>query len=328
MALTVQRFRSAAALVFVLGLLNLLSSAEPAAQGQSDCTVTVQPGQPIQQAIDAAPEGAVICLTAGTWEENIKINKLLTLRGMGQEQTKITGKGKDEPVIEIFSEAEIAVGIEGLTVAEAKRADGILIIGKARATISGSQISGNEWGGIELWDSTQATISGSQVSDNGAVGIWLRGSAQATISSSQLLDNGDVGIVLSGSAQATISGSQLSGNSYGIWLWDLAQATISDSQVLGNGFVGIVLVNSAQATISDSQVSGNGTVGIVLLNSTQATIIGSTIEGNGKDEDCKRKDWLCNGIFVSWKSRLKLVSSKVFNNTDWGVGAALKQCRV
>lgn len=62
------------------------------AQGQSGCTVTVQPSESIQAAIDQAAESAVICLAAGTWQENVKIYKSLTLRGVSHEQTKITGK--------------------------------------------------------------------------------------------------------------------------------------------------------------------------------------------------------------------------------------------
>ncbi len=120
---------------------------------QPPCTVTVQPGESIQRAMDGAHEGAVVCLSAGTWEENIEIGKSLTLRGAGREQTKIKGK-EDKPVITIASDSEIAVGIEGLTAAEAKRS-GIEVGGKAKATITTSQISGN-WAGIVMVGSAPA----------------------------------------------------------------------------------------------------------------------------------------------------------------------------
>ncbi len=55
------------------------------------CTITVQPGESIQEAIDAAPEGATLCLAEGVWEEHITIEKSLTLCGAGAGQTALFG---------------------------------------------------------------------------------------------------------------------------------------------------------------------------------------------------------------------------------------------
>jgi pectin methylesterase-like acyl-CoA thioesterase len=51
------------------------------AEQTPSCQVFVQPGESIQAAIDAALEGAVICLAAGEWQEDIAITKSLTLMG-------------------------------------------------------------------------------------------------------------------------------------------------------------------------------------------------------------------------------------------------------
>jgi nitrous oxidase accessory protein NosD len=67
--------------VFVVLAIAASSQIGPVGVAQADCTVTVEPGQSIQEAINKAPAGAVICLTAGTWQENVVIEKSLTLRG-------------------------------------------------------------------------------------------------------------------------------------------------------------------------------------------------------------------------------------------------------
>jgi hypothetical protein len=56
-----------------------------------DCTIIVSPGRSINQAINNASPGAVICLRAGTWNEAILISKPVTIIGAGQDSTFIIG---------------------------------------------------------------------------------------------------------------------------------------------------------------------------------------------------------------------------------------------
>ena len=187
----------AAVLVFVGGLFSFGSSSVRGTEEQPPCTVIVQPGESIQAAIDAAPEGAVICLAKGEWEENIKIRKSLTLRGQSPEQTVIRAKAWGQPVVRISSSEEIHVVIEKLTVTGAKGqpdGHGIIVEGSAHATITGCTVSKNERDGIELRDSAQTSITGCTVSGNG-YGIWLRDSAQATISGNVIEGNSGYGIL-------------------------------------------------------------------------------------------------------------------------------------
>jgi parallel beta-helix repeat protein len=487
-----------------VGLFSLGNSSGMGAGDQLPCTVTVQAGESIQAAIDAAEEGTVVCLAEGTWEENLVIGKGLTLRGLGPEKSVIKSVKEDEPVILISSDAEIEVTIEGLTIAEAKgwrcaegplrcpnglslggkvkatiegntisgNRDGISMWGSAQATIQGNTISENGWNGISICDSAQATIEKNTISENGWNGISICDSAQATISNSQISGNETDGISMRGSAQATITNSQISGNKWdGISMWGSAQATIenntiqehkecgiwsssdnpaqgkgnrmrgngadlcgnapaslriplvppttktqlsfpgpyptlqeaidalapggvitiaagehkagltiwkpltlrgagreevkfmgavsliseaqevqiegvtitgsaftglllggqakatiTNSQILGNKGSGIGMRDSAQATISSSQTSSNEGDGISMWGSAQAEIRASTIEGNGTSENCKKDDYICNGIELKWKPQVKIIDSTIRNNADWGVGAVLTQC--
>ncbi len=183
------RYGVAASLVLALALVSVTGGSESFVQGQ-DCTVTVQPGQSIQRAIDAAKEGAVICLVAGTWEENIEIGKGLTLRGAGREQTKIKGEEERKPVISIVSDSEITARIEGLTAAEAPIASGIEIAGKARVTVTNAQVSGNERSGIVMEDSTQATIENNIIQENKECGIRSSSDKPAQGQGNRLVGNG------------------------------------------------------------------------------------------------------------------------------------------
>jgi len=67
----------------------------------------------IQGAIDAAPVGGTVIVPAGTYTENIVINKSLTLIGENKETTKIKPSNNDNPVVWIKASN---VTIKNLTV--------------------------------------------------------------------------------------------------------------------------------------------------------------------------------------------------------------------
>ena len=163
----------------LVGVLVLAAGA--LAEEALACTVTVQPGQSIQAAIAGAQEGAVICLGEGSWQENLKIEKALTLRGQGAQKTVIDGIQEGYPVVWVVGVQPIEVKLEGLKVtgAEGECADwpicafGALIQGTAQAEITNSTISEN-WIGIELGGTAQAKITDSTISKNSR-GIGLGG---------------------------------------------------------------------------------------------------------------------------------------------------------
>jgi parallel beta-helix repeat protein len=212
-----------------VGLFSLGTSSGMGMRDRPACTVTVRPGRSIQAAIDAAEEGAVICLAEGSWEENLVIEKGLTLRGLGSGKSVIKGLRDGEPVLLIYSDAKIEATVEGLTLAEAKGwrcaerplrcPNGLSLGGKVKATIRGNTISGNGYG-ISMRASAQASISGNTISGNRWDSISMEDSAQATIQGNTISGNRQHGIFMRDSAQATIQGNKITKNSgYGVWLY-------------------------------------------------------------------------------------------------------------
>lgn len=87
------------------------------AGGAQGCTVTLTPGQSIQEAINGANQGAVICLAAGEWKESLSIEKSLTLRAVEvkpEPDVVIQSAKEGWPVILIRSEEPIEVVLQGL----------------------------------------------------------------------------------------------------------------------------------------------------------------------------------------------------------------------
>ncbi len=264
---------SVLALLFMIGLGTLAE----------DCTITVQPGESIQAAIDAACEGAVICLAKGEWEEHLTIEKSLTLQGMDAERTVIKGLEAGLPVIHIWSKEHIGVTIAGVTVTGGLgllHGHGLQVAGSANVTIGASTFAGNYVYGIQVRDSAQATISYSTFEGNELGGIDIGNSAQAALYDSTVAGNTRYGIAIADASQAVISDSAVTGNAMGIFICDSAQATITDSTIEGNEQDGIFIGDSAWATITDSIILANAWEGIFVRDSAEATIEGNVIRDN------------------------------------------------
>ena len=292
------RFVLFSVVVVAFGLLRGPEESSSAlAQDQLSCTVTVQPGESIQRAIEQAAEGAVICLAPGRWEENLVITKSLTLRGTGKEPKEvwIVGTKEGHPVMRIESEREIEVQLENLAVAEAKGwkcavespqwicPDGLQALGKAKVLIKDMQVSNNR-DGLFVGDSATVSLGHSQVSNTG-IGLAVGDSATVSLSHSQVSDNG-IGVGLRGSAQVSLSHSTVSNN----WFIGLAAE-----------------IGSATVTLQNSIVSGNGR-GLVVGDSTTVRIEGSEISGNEG-----------HGIFLQDKAVAEIWGNRILNNGGYGI---------
>ncbi len=85
----------------------------PEATVTTDCTTTLKPtsAAELRTAIDAAPDGAILCIEASTVTGTVGFSKSITLRGMGQVVFDGDGMG---PVLHVREDG-ITVGIENVT---------------------------------------------------------------------------------------------------------------------------------------------------------------------------------------------------------------------
>ncbi len=248
-----------------------------------ECAITVHPGESIQLAIDAAPEGAVICLSAGQWEEHITIGKSLTLRGAGAEETTIRGLRPDTAVIRVHTpeDEEGMVVLEGLGMAggSGMYGPGLLVDGASRVAVTDCAAFDNGYG-IWLRGTAQATLRGTHVLENAATGIWLADGSQSTIVDCTVSENAYSGIWLTGEAQSVIDGSTTRGNREGISLTASSQAKIEGSSIVGNQRRGLSMNELARVSIAGSSVAENGWEGIYIAGSAEVTLEGNVIQEN------------------------------------------------
>lgn len=301
--------------VFVLSL-SLLAVCVPLL-AQDPCTITVQWGESIQAAIDAAPEGSVICLGEGQWVEPLRITKSLTVRGAGAGKTILRANPRDRGVVligrpdtNVFSSELLAalgapspqVVLDGVSILGTELF-GVMVNSRATATLFNCTITQGNLAAVAAWESAKlwmegCTISGSMVGievgyaadavlantsiKGNSMGVhsFLSGRIQITASS---ITRNMIGAELSGSSEVTLTDSAVSENMmWGVFVQEEARALFERTAVTTNGPMfggGIMASMAAMIVVSDCTVSENG-IGIQLVGSAQATLQNNHITAN------------------------------------------------
>jgi len=241
----------------------------------------------IQQAVEAAEPGEDLLIKEGTYKENLKIDKDLTLRGQGK--VRVEGSKKGWPVILIGpSAAKVAVINCVLRGASAKICQdrekglcpsGLSAVGQSQVVLRNSAVKENGLDGIWLKDSARITIETSEVKENERYGVWLLNSTEATIKNSSILNNKN-GLTLAGSSSLEMYDGSLGSNRHGASLFGSAQLTMEDSRVGKNEKTGLRSYNDAAVNLIDNAIVDNRGQGITLWDTTSASLKGNLLEGN------------------------------------------------
>jgi parallel beta-helix repeat protein len=189
----------------------------------------------IQEAINAAVEGDTIQVKAGTYTENLRITKGLTLQGESKDKVTIVG------TVTILSTRLVTLG--GFTVKGGQgvqiedsttivlsdnafvesTAEGLLARSSFTVTLRGNLISRNKSHGLLLALGSRAIITGNTITSNGGDGVTIRAS-QADLSDNIVRDNGGCGV--RADADSTVTGSVTSANTSGNQAGNLCEKAV------------------------------------------------------------------------------------------------------
>ncbi|MCC5983376.1 MAG: right-handed parallel beta-helix repeat-containing protein [Rhodobacteraceae bacterium] len=258
--------------------------------GQS--IIVVNDGDSIQDAIDAANPGATILVAAGDYEEDVDVNKDVTLLGANNGTAGDAGRGAESTIKGNVTVTAAGASIDGFAFSKPDSA----------TTANGTNFDG--WNGINLVvDADDVTVQNSVVEAFGA-GPGFAGSGFVQLGgdgvefSSNLVTagagydaledargvsgvwvNGDAGDVI------TVSGNKIevsTANADGIFVFN-GTATIDNNDISGT-FGGIVAWSGyGDLSITGNDISDYQDTGIRLLDSTldpDVTVSGNTVGGD------------------------------------------------
>ena len=254
----------------------------------------------IQAAVDAASSGDTVYVYAGTYYENVSVDKSITLEGQDRKTTIIDGSNSSF-VVKITVDL---VTITGFSVQNGGH-DGIYIESNHN-TISDNTITNNYIGIYGFSNNT--VIANNDITSNKMDGIILSIFSNGAISDNTITSNNH-GINLIWSSNNTVTDNTITNNQEGIRIYASSDNTISSNGISDNNRLGIILDGFSNNTvIANNDITSNNQGGIVLRESSSNTISGNTITFNN---DC--------GIMLDWHCEYNNISGNTITNNYDGI---------
>ncbi len=254
---------------------------------RADCDITVPTDySTIQAAVDAASDNDVICVKAGTYNENVEISKSLTLKGENSETTIIDGGGSGK-CISLVGESFTpltGVTISGFTVKN-DGGDGIYLVQAINNVIEDNIVELSIVTGLEAGIKIISQSNSNEVTNN-------------------IVKSCGYGILISSCHHNRIENNILNSNSEGIHILTANYNQILNNTLDSNPGSGIHLMHSSGGNEIINNVISNSFYGLKSdFHSYENEIIRNTIKENE------------NGIFLHNSGLFKIYHNIIADNT-------------
>jgi nitrous oxidase accessory protein len=279
-----------------LWTLLLLNAFSVVLNGKSVTTITVLPADgTIQEAINMANQGDTIRVAAGTYNENVIVNKSITLMGDGQHLTFLIGNG----VTAVITVTANNVNISGFSIKNGIQ--GVLLQSSNKSTISNNKIASNKRQGVHLNSCHNNTLMNNKISLNGLEGIFFQNSSNNLVNGNVVANNKYVGINIRDSNNNRISNNTI---------------TFHKNQTLHAQGILSVFSNN---TLIEGNIILNNAWGIDAYESVKNTVYNNIISKNYQGIDLSESSNNNNFYHNDFVNNTKQVSSYlVFNTWDNG----------
>ena len=221
--------------------------------GIEDGTQT-HPFDTITEGIDAVASGKSVMVTAGTYNEQLIINKSITLQGASQENTFITGSSLTENLISLEADN---ITISGFTIdGDSSTSVGIYFDNCSFININNNVIQNNKNYGTK-YSNSSPTIEYNDIKNNVTSAIYIAIGGAGTIKYNFLTDN-RYGIRSCVNSSPEIIRNNISNNKTGIYCQESATPIISYNTISNNTGYGIFIDDLLGNSVNPDIGGGDG----------------------------------------------------------------------
>ena len=221
--------------------------------GIEDGTQT-HPFNSIIEGIDAVIPGKSVMVAAGTYNEQLIINKSIALLGTSRDNTFITGSSLTGNLI-IFEANHVT--ITGFTIdGDSSTSVGIYFDNYSFINISNNLIKNNIDYGLN-YSNSNPTIENNNIKNNNYSGIDIAAGGEGTIRDNSLINN-LYGIRTYGNSSPEITRNNISNNNTGIYCRESATPVISYNTISNNTGYGILIDNLLGNSVNPDIGGGDG----------------------------------------------------------------------
>jgi parallel beta-helix repeat protein len=302
----------------------------------------------IQDAVNASQDGDIVFVFAGTYNENIFVNKSINLTGEDKDTTIINGGENGDSltitsnwvnvsgfkIINIYYQwNDPGIELNNVTYCKVVNCNlnaGILLFSSNSNVIKNNSISNSRIGIYLRSFSSSNVIANNTIYANGYAGIELFSlSSNNTIYNNSIHSNNDFGILLESSCDSnTLANNSIYNSSRGLRLTESSSNTILNNYIHSNSVYGVRLYSSSDSnTIANNYIVRNN-YGILLWDSpSNNTIANNTCSFNNWDGiklELSSSNTIINntfsfnkvGITVSFSTNNKIYHNNIIANTD------------
>jgi parallel beta-helix repeat protein len=268
----------------------------------------------IQDALDHANDGDTIYVYSGTYYENLRVEKRVTLIGQGRTSTTIEGESNTYVIFVLIDNVQISgfkiMGNDGYGYAGVKSS-------KDHITVTNCEFT-NNGRGIHLWVSSFHTVKDNICRNNLRDGIYIHGCDNVTIEDNQCSQNGENGILVHGYSDHIIKNNICNENDRdGIMFHGILNSVVENNQCNNNVEAGIHGLGRNNITVIDNICNNNDDYGIFLHGAFNTTI---------KNNQCNHNDY--RGIRL-FGGEFALVTSNICNYNYMGITiSGVKYCTI